>query len=186
MQKRQNSGKVQGIFISKIKIYNTRTTPMSKSLALTFSLVFFLLVGCSVSAQPFSGSVGVRVGAANGLSLQHFLGYNSCTSGELLLVHRRGGPRAVALVSQFIPLGGRRSDAWLYLGLGGHAGMDGLFFPEEHNVPAAGVDAIAGLLYRIPRSSFAISLDIKPMMELVGGPRFSGDNAGFTVRYTLD
>lgn len=138
----------------------------------------------SLSAQSYQSSVGVRMGSANGLSFQQFLG-RSNSAVELLAVYRRGGPRTIALFSQHIPLG-RGSDTYLILGAGGHIGMNGLFHPEEFNKPVAGLDAQIGFMYSFYSSPFAISVELKPMVELWGTTTISGNNAGVTLRYTID
>ena len=171
-------------FVTNNGKYNIQTTFMQKLPAILFTLACMVIFLPSLSAQPYQTSIGVRMGSANGLSFQQFLG-RSNSAIEVLAVYRRGGPRTVALFSQHIPLG-RNSDTYLLLGAGGHIGMNGLFHPEEFNKPVAGIDAQLGFMYSFYGSPFAISVELKPMVELWGTTAISGNNAGVTLRYTID
>lgn len=153
------------------------------AILLTLACMFCLF--STASAQPYDRSLGIRVGSANGLSYHQFLG-RSNTGMETLLVYRRGGARVIGMVTQHFPLGGRSSDTYLYIGAGAHAGMNGFFWNEEHNVPVAGLDAMIGFTYDFYHSPISVSIDLKPMVELWGTRKFSGNNAGFTLRYALD
>lgn len=158
---------------------------MSKVLAILISLVGFTFFSVSASAQPYPGSIGLRAGSANGLSVQAFMGH-SHSSVEGLLVYRRGGARVIGLLTQYVPLGGRGTDTYFYFGLGGHVGMNGFFHQSDYNRPVAGVDAIAGFMYQLPYAPLAIRVDLKPMVELWGTRTLSGNNAGITLSYILD
>jgi len=158
---------------------------MSKVLATLITLACMFTLLSTATAQPYEKSLGIRVGSANGLSYQQFFG-RSHTGMETLLVYRRGGARVIGMFTQHIPLGGRSSDTYLYFGLGGHVGMNGFFFEEEYNKSVTGVDAMAGFMYSFYHSPISVSIDIKPMVELWGTRTISGNNAGFTLRYTLD
>ena len=89
------------------------------------------------------------------------------------------------MVTQFIPLT-RHGDAYAHAGLGGHLGMNGFLVEEDYNVPAYGVDGSIGVTYVFPYAPLAISLDFKPMVEMHNGMRFSGNNAGFSLRLLID
>lgn len=158
---------------------------ISKVLAILFTLACMSSLLSTAIAQPFDRSLGIRVGSANGLSYQQFLG-RSNTGFESLFVYRRGGARVIGMVTQHIPIGGRSSDTYFYFGLGGHVGMNGFFFEEKHNRSVAGIDAMAGFMYDFYHSPISVSIDIKPMIELWGTRTLSGNNAGFTLRYALD
>ena len=146
-------------------------------------LPFFLLFAVA-HAQPYQNAFGLRVGSANGVSWHQFFG-RSQTGLETMLVYRRGGARIIGMLTQHIPLG-RYSDSYLYLGAGGHAGMTGVFVEDRYNQPAYGVDFMLGFQYVFPHAPFAVSFDLKPMFEFVAGTRFSGNNAGVTLRYLID
>jgi hypothetical protein len=170
------------MLISKSKTFNHKSVPMKKCFAL-LSLSFLLSLGY-VQAQPYQNAFGLRVGSANGVSWHQFFG-RSQTGLETMLVYRRGGARVIGMLTQHLALG-RQSDSYLYAGIGGHAGMTGVFVEDRYNQQAYGVDFMVGFQYVFPYSPFAVSFDIKPMIELVGGARFSGNNAGVSLRYLID
>jgi len=152
-----------------------------------FALVITLLltsVSASLHAQPYDQSIGVRVGSANGVSYQKFLG-RSHNALEAMLVYRRGGARLIGMMEHHIELG-RRTDTYLYVGIGGHVGANGVLHTDEFNKTVYGVDFMAGLQYVFPYSPIAVSVDLKPMIELNGGMVFSGNNLGASLRITLD
>ncbi|MEL6673110.1 MAG: hypothetical protein AAFR61_12995 [Bacteroidota bacterium] len=148
-----------------------------------FALIsLFLLSSFSFSfAQPYQGSIGARTGSATGLSLKQFVAEYSAVEG--LLVWRRDGIRLIGLFEQHLVLT-RDGSSLLYGGIGGHVGWTGLI--SDTNIPqrAYGVDFVLGLSYVFPRSPITLSVDVKPMFELYRGNRFSGNNAGVTLRYT--
>lgn len=154
---------------------------MKKMLALfALSFLFFL----SSQAQPYRNAVGLRVGSANGVSWHQFFG-RSQTGFETMLVYRRGGARVIGMLTHHLELG-YQSDFFLYGGIGGHAGMTGIFEADSYNQQAYGVDFMIGVQYVFPYSPIAVSFDLKPMFELYGGTRFSGNNAGVSIRFLLD
>ena len=150
--------------------------------------LFFTLAGfCltpTLQAQPYTSSLGLRVGSVNGVSWQQFWG-RSHTGMELMLAYHRGGLRSIGLITQHISLG-RRSDSYLYFGVGGHAGVDGWLRSEDHPVPTYGLDAMLGFSYVFPFTPIAVSLDVKPAYELHGRPTFSGNQVGASVRFWFD
>ena len=103
---------------------------------------------------------------------------------ELMLVYRRGGLRSIGMISYQIPLGYRSSTS-IYLGIGGHAGANGGLEAETPWQPVFGVDAMIGIQYEFPYSPWALSFDLKPMVELYRQRSFSGNNAGVSLRYLI-
>ena len=146
--------------------------------------LFLCLLFPLLRAQPYQHAGGIRVGSANGVSWHQFLG-RSHTGIETMLVHYRGGARVVGMLTQHFELG-RNSQSYLYLGGGAHAGMTGILIDERANQPAYGVDLMVGFQYFFPYAPFAVSFDLKPMLEFEGGTRISGNNAGVTLRYFLE
>ena len=148
-------------------------------------LASFFFVSTSLSAQPVDAALGLRIGSANGISYLHFLPHTNLAT-EGLLVYRRSGIRAIGFLVQYIPLGGSRTSSFFYLGAGSHVGVNGLLSSEKPNIPAYGIDGMIGLAYVFPHSPCMVSFDLKPMLELHQGRVFSGNNAGFTLRWELN
>ena len=146
---------------------------------LFFSFCLFFIA----PAQDYSTGIGLRIGSANGLTVKQYVGYSTAVEG--LLVYRRGGFRAIALVEQHFSLG-RRTNTYLYVGAGGHYGYNHLIVGDLDPSRAYGVDFIVGLEYVFPHSGISVSLDVKPMFELNGRTSFSGNNAGASLRFLLD
>ncbi|GAB4411854.1 MAG: hypothetical protein OHK0039_17310 [Bacteroidia bacterium] len=149
-----------------------------------FCLFLSQLLILPAVAQPYALSIGGRAGSANGIAVKTFLG-RSQTAVEAIAAYRHGGAQVIATVQQQMELG-YRSDFYLFLGAGGHAGYKGIFERETADRLCWGVDAIIGVEYVFPGSPFAISFDFKPLLELHQGVAISGNNAGVTLRCLID
>ncbi|TAE47416.1 MAG: hypothetical protein EAZ89_17990 [Bacteroidetes bacterium] len=137
----------------------------------------------SLFAQEYRLAAGGRLGSANGFTLKYFAG--EYTAIESIVAYRKEGIRVIALAEQHIPLG-RRSQTSFFFGAGAHAGFTGLLQAEGVARPSYGADAIVGFEYVFDHSPVAVSVDIKPEIELHKGRVFSGNNAGLSLRFYLD
>jgi hypothetical protein len=154
-------------------MYHTTLRFFILSFVLFFSLSF-------ASAQEYGTAIGFRAGSANGVSLKAFA--SEFVAFEGMAVYRRNGFRAVTLAEFHIPLG-RKTGTSIYFGGGGHFGYNNLVITERPSYQIAGVDAIVGIEFAFPHSNMSLSLDVKPMYELINAPGFSGNNAGVTLRF---
>lgn len=141
-----------------------------------------LSLSFSLSAQEYSLAAGGRLGSANGLSVRGM--FSDYAAGEAIFAYRQGGLRAIGLLMCQRELG-RRSGSFIYIGAGGHAGAAGFLSEGGSPVAVYGADAVIGFEYVFPHAPFSFSLDYKPEAELRGGFRFSGNNAGVSLRYII-
>lgn len=140
------------------------------------------------TAQQYQTGIGLRMGAASGFSVKHFVDRNKAIEGILGL--RYNGFIVTGMLEKQQPAFDVSRLDWYY-GAGAHIGFwssdrnDNPFFDDEDQMLVLGIDGIVGLEYVIREIPLSVSLDWKPIFNVIGhfGPRF--DYAGFTVRYTL-
>ena len=146
-----------------------------------FILSFVLFFSASfANGQEYDVALGIRAGSANGVSLTAFASEFGAIEG--MAVYRRNGFRAVTLAEFHIPLG-HNTGTSIYFGGGGHFGYNNLVVTERPAYQVAGIDVIAGIEFAFPHANMVLSLDVKPMYELINAPGFSGNNAGVTLRF---
>ncbi|MDX1905955.1 MAG: hypothetical protein SF053_02910 [Bacteroidia bacterium] len=154
---------------------------MKNKIASALFFCIFFAVSVAV-AQEYEGSVGVRIGSAQGIS------YKTCNRDGLglegVIAYRNEGIQAMAWILQSREIG--RTDTWLYAGVGAHGGVRGFMTPDQAVRPVYGADVVVGIEYVFPHTPMALSMDLKPLVELAGGkPVFSGNNGGVTLRFLL-
>ena len=159
--------------------------PLLRKFSRLFAAVLFLLL-CSqadLKAQEYDKSIGVRYGSTKGISFKGFM--NEATAFEGMAVYHQNGFRGIALIEQHISPG-RNSNTLLYAGIGGYAGVTALLdeFPGQNNV--AGITAILGFEYVLPRSNISFSFDLNPAYELIQDTGLSANQAAVSLRYLID
>ena len=113
----------------------------------------------------------MRAGETNGITYKHIGNSNAI---EAILGVWSGGFGLTVLYERYTPAFDEPGFSWYYGGGGHIAFFDGYrrgWFDREHEYHddvdmAFGVDGIVGLEYRIPPIPIAISLDLKPFLEL--------------------
>ncbi|MEM8891209.1 MAG: hypothetical protein AAGD28_24740 [Bacteroidota bacterium] len=145
-------------------------------------LIFILFSG-NLSAQEYKQSIGLRYGSTKGITYKAFMA--EYTAFEGMVVYHQEGFRGMGYLQQHLALG-RRSSSYLYIGIGGYAGVTALLdeFPGQNNV--AGISALVGFEYVHPHSNVSFSFDINPAYELIQEKRFSGNQAAFSIRYLIN
>jgi len=162
-----------------------------KKLLIGISLCMFM-VG-TVAGQSLSGeyrtAVGLRAGETSGLSLK--FNTKSPASYEFVL----------GIWDNWISLTGlyeKRAEAFnvngmkWYYGAGGHLAFEtnnyyegGRYYTRSNDF-ALGVDGIVGLEYKIPQIPFAVSVDIKPLLEIYrNGNFYLSADPGVGVKFTF-
>lgn len=144
----------------------------------------------------FTNAVGLRIGQTSGLTFKHF--FSSGNATEAILSASPYSLGITGLYERYINTEAKGL-SWYY-GAGGHLGV-GLFqttyyppyYSEDRykarygNYPgvAVGIDGILGLEYKFPKIPIAMSLDVKPFMEVNSTPNiFLAIDPGFGIKYT--
>jgi hypothetical protein len=149
--------------------------------ALTFSMIFIV----AVSGQDYKTGIGFRGGFSNGLTIKHFL--TSDVALEGLLTSRYSGYNITGLyeihTEPFSVTG-----LYFYYGFGGNlgswrSGPNRDWWNDRENHSVIGIDGIVGLEYNFGSIPFNISLDYKPGFNIIGYPKFWGDEFSFSIRY---
>ncbi|CAG5076397.1 hypothetical protein [Parvicella tangerina] len=127
-----------------------------------------------VNSSTYKTAVGLRGGETSGLTIKHFMNEEMAIEGILGAWNR--GFSATVLVERHQRAFSVKGLNWYY-GVGGHASLltNGYVWYRngrryavyENDNYALGIDGIAGLEYKIPKAPFAVSLDLKPYMEII-------------------
>lgn len=133
------------------------------------------------ASSAYQYAVGVRAGGTSGITGKVFIGNSTALEGILSAGYHDLG--FTALFEKYVSAFGVLGLNWYYGG-GGHAKFQSRDFnwiernnPVDDDRLALGVDGIVGLEYKIPPIPIAVSLDVKPNMEVwtTGGVGFGVD-----------
>jgi len=143
---------------------------MKKLLAL-----ILLLISIVASAQDYEQAIGVRAGYSGGLSYRKF--FSARYGGEIIAQYNRNGFQLAGLAEyQSAPFNEDR--LYLFYGGGVHTGnWNGQF--------ALGLTAIGGIEYVLRDLPLSISLDWKPMFNIIRTTALDPVDFAFTLRYTF-
>ncbi|MCE5346255.1 MAG: hypothetical protein LLG13_08215 [Bacteroidales bacterium] len=162
-----------------------------KNLIISISVCIFftgMATGQSFSDQ-YHVAVGLRAGESAGLSLKV---NNQNSSGcEFLLGLWSNWISFTGLYEKNVQAFNINGMRWYY-GAGGHIALETNTYYEQGRSYdrgsdfALGIDGIVGLEYKIPQIPFAVSLDLKPFLEMYrnGNLYFSAD-PGIGVKFTF-
>lgn len=125
----------------------------------------------SVNSTKYNTAVGVRGIGTSGITIKHFTGSNKAWEGIIGLWPNTFS--ATFLVERYVNAFGEPGLNWYY-GLGGHVATwsgtvyyDGVRgYRRNDGEVGLGVDGIFGLEYKIREVPIAISLDVKPFVEV--------------------
>jgi hypothetical protein len=164
-----------------------------------FIVLFIMCVACTAHAQQeskeavpmfYDTGIGVRAGNHPGFTLKHFLTGNGAVNGLLQTGYKYRGWNFTALYEHHSKAFGQDNMRWFYGG-GVHVGIFSSNVVSErwgyyyaHSITTGGVDAIAGIEYRVPMVPFAISLDVKPYYDIID-PSVGWLDGGLSLRYTF-
>jgi hypothetical protein len=167
--------------------YQTKLKNMKK---IFLGIVAVLLIASSAQAQ-YNFAVGLRSGGTSGLTLKKNYG---STALEGIVGFWHDGFSATLLWERNENAFGEPGFNWYY-GLGGHLAVygdefDGHKGPSWYNHPhdyddsalGLGIDGIVGLEYKIPKAPIAISIDLKPYIEIVDGGAFFSPDPGIGIK----
>ncbi len=160
-----------------------------------------LLIGTSAFAQEpvtpavntdhYRTAIGLRGGPTSGLTIKHFTSGTRAVEGILGVWNN--GFRGTVLFEQHVNAGAPGLH-WYY-GVGAHASAyadNRTFYVYDNRYEyregelGIGVDGIIGIEYKIPPIPFALSVDIKPALEVTtDGNVFGGFDPGLGVKFTF-
>ena len=143
--------------------------------------------------SSYSTAIGLRGGETSGLTIKHFIGGQTAIEGILGFWHH--GLHATVLIEYYANAFGASGLNWYYGG-GGHFAIDGgrsyygygqkrKDYYDDGNF-GLGVDGIVGLEYKITNIPIAISLDLKPYVEVISNGRIWGSiDPGLGVKFAF-
>ena len=145
-------------------------------------ILIFLILSFSNFAQKYTTSAGVRVGTDFGISVQQKIFKNSTIEG--IFQTNLGGKNDIMLTflwEQHQKMIGKRIN--FYYGAGIHKGWIINNDPELNLKDPSGISLIAGLEMTFGRLN--LSLDYKPVVNVISGDRFFESQSALSLRYVL-
>jgi hypothetical protein len=154
-------------------------------LLLLTGLLIFSGISVAHGQKDYNTALGVRMGLTAGLTVKQFVSQRSAFEG--IISSRWHGFLITGLyeIHQNVFNNNRFN---FYYGFGGHVGYwnvgryDHPWYKNSGQYTAFGVDGILGLEYSFPGVPINLSLDWKPMLNLVNYTGFWGDDVGLSVR----
>jgi len=149
-------------------------------------------------AQQYNRSAGIRIGGTSGVTYKKFIVEEE--SLELILSGRNNGIQLTTLYLFHHPMQiSFNENFYFYYGVGGHLGMEQFdqyekvlfnddpnnFFYSEKQYFTVGIDAMAGIEYRMFSVPITLSLDIKPYVNYIGLRYLKADfwDASIAIKY---
>ncbi|WP_159522671.1 hypothetical protein [Sunxiuqinia indica] len=153
-------------------------------------VVLICFMGFSdLSAQrDYKTAIGFRAGPMAGLSLKHFISESKAL--EFIVSSRWNGTLFQGLYEMHQDVF-NDSNFNLYYGAGAHLGywdLNGHIHPWYDNdgtYTAFGIDGILGLEYVIQDAPISVSVDWKPMFNVINYTGFWMDDIGLTIRFNF-
>jgi hypothetical protein len=161
-------------------------------------LILLMVSAIKVIAQPYETGIGARLGGiSTGITVKHFTGANTALEG--IVGFGRNSLIITGLYEKHQEFPTAPGLSWFYGG-GAHIGLVSSnysyydFYHKTHkkdshehlydNNVFIGADFILGMEYKFKNAPIALSLDVKPFIDLI--PGFYGYWEGaFTFRFTL-
>jgi len=129
-------------------------------------------VNLASNSDSFRNAVGLRAGGTSGITYKRI--NNNSNAFEAILGMWHNGLSLTALKEKYSYAG--TPGLWWYYGFGGHVaaetnssfynGAFDRYEPYRTDALGLGVDGIVGLEYKIRPIPFAVSLDLKPFVEV--------------------
>lgn len=151
------------------------------------ALIVLLAIGSAgaTQAQDYKTAIGLRAGAASGISVKHFLSDSKAIEG--ILSTRWQGFNITGLYE--IHKSTNTAQLNWYYGYGAHIGFwngaNVSWADDNDDYSVIGIDGVIGLEYTFKDLPINVSLDWKPAINLIGYSGFWADGFGLSVRYTL-
>lgn len=177
-----------------------------KTIKMKLAFVAFLIWGLNVTAQDngktpslalntssYKTAIGLRAGETSGLTIKQFIGSNAALEGIVGVWSH--GMSATILYEKYTPAFDVNGLNWYY-GAGGHVAFEtgrtvyyyknGRYDRYQDGSVGLGIDGLIGIEYKIPAIPFALSLDMKPYMEIISRGRvWMSLDPGFGIKVTF-
>ena len=158
---------------------------------ISFSIGF--LITSTTAGQSFTGdyhaAIGLRAGETSGVTFKFKSG--GASKVELLAGLWSDWLSLTALYEKNVQAFSVDGMNWYYGG-GGHVSFaTGSYYSSGRHFTrgedyALGIDGVVGLEYKIPPIPFAVSIDIKPLLEIYrNGDIYVGIDPGIGVKFTF-
>lgn len=152
-----------------------------------FVILFILCNVIVLKAQDYKTSLGLRLGLTPGITLKYFVSENTAFEG--ILGTRWEGTKLTGLFE----IHNNIDDSPLvwYYGGGAHFGIyqgykdNPWFYDDTETHAVLGIDGIIGLEYTFIKVPINVSVDWKPVINLIGHSGFLGDGGAISVRYVF-
>lgn len=128
----------------------------------------------AINSRTYSTAIGLRAGETSGLTFKQFIGSRSALEG---IIGIWGNGFTATLLYEHHTTAFNVSGLNWYYGVGGHvSGSSSRSYYHHHNhrhdlyshgSVGLGVDGIFGMEYKIPQTPIAVSLDVKPYVEII-------------------
>jgi hypothetical protein len=154
----------------------------------TILLVCIIGLSSLKAQSDYSTGIGFRAGPMPGLSVKHFISDEEAIEG--IISSRWHGTIFQGLYEVHQDVFSN-SNFNFYYGAGAHFGywdLDGTRHPwydVDGVYSAFGIDGIIGLEYSFDEIPFSLSLDWKPMFNIIDHTRFWMDDIGLTLRFSI-
>jgi hypothetical protein len=147
----------------------------------------------AINSTSYKTAIGLRAGETSGLTIKQFVG--SSTALEGIIGVWSHGISATLLYEKHVPAFDVDGLNWYY-GAGGHVAFeagrrlvyyrnDRYYRYNDGNI-GLGVDGIIGMEYKIPSIPFAVSLDVKPYIEVISNGRvWTSLDPGLGIKVTF-
>lgn len=162
---------------------------MKLNRTLVFTIFIFLLEPVVAKAQKdYKVGIGFRAGPMAGLSVKYFISDRQAIEG---IYSSRWHGTLIQGLYEINKDAFNTKDVNFYYGCGAHFGYWNLSNNEhpwytDHGVHSAvGIDGIVGLEYSFDEIPMSISLDWKPMFNVINYTGFWMDNIGLTLRFDI-
>lgn len=160
--------------------------------------IFCILSFCNVYGQEYDHSAGFRLGGTSGITYKKFLVEEQAI--EFLISGRNKGVQLTGMYIYHQPMAvSFNENFYFYYGVGGHVGAEefgdidkrvisqdqDVFVYERQQYLTMGIDAIAGIEYRMFSVPITLSFDIKPYFNYVGLRNLKADfwDSSITIKY---
>lgn len=169
---------------------------------IVFFVVAFIVISVltadaqSINSSSYKTAVGLRFGGTSGVTIKHFTGSNTALEGIFSFWRHSVG--VTGLYEKHARAFSTSGLNWYY-GVGGHIYVTGQdngyyyhdgynphYYRYEHGGFSGGVDGIIGLEYKINPIPFALSLDLKPAIDITsGGNLYFYVDPGLGLKFTF-